>query len=323
MIEKLAELAKPIHKSVMAREAVEFLRPRSGGIYVDATLGLGGHTEAILEAAGSGARVIGFDVDDEAIGLAKKHLLKFTGEITYINRNFSEIDSALESLNIAEVDGIIADLGMSSFQLERSGRGFSFQRTERLDMRMDSRLRFTAYDLVNEMDEDEIGELIENYGEEKWARKIAYAIVKARRDRAIETTTALAEIVSRAIPQKFHPKGIHAATRTFQALRISVNNELDNLELLINKAEAMLADGARLVIISFHSLEDRIVKNAFRRFAHPCVCPSAMPKCGCGRRRSFDIITRSPDTPSEEETAENPRARSAKMRVAEKTAKEE
>ena len=221
-------------------------------------------------------------------------------------------------LEIEEVDGIVADLGMSSFQLDSSQRGFSFIRDERLDMRMDARLRFTAFDLVNEMSVDEISKVLKVYGEERWSRRIAKRIVQTREDKPISTSAELANLVYEAIPRKFHPARIHPATKTFQAFRIAVNHELDNIEEFIGKAIPLLKTGGRLVIISFHSLEDRIVKNLFQNLHSPCICPPDLPMCGCGKKSEINIITRSPLIPSEEEVMNNPRSRSAKMRVGEK-----
>jgi 16S rRNA (cytosine1402-N4)-methyltransferase len=318
MEKAILETEKPIHRSVMVKEAVEFLSPRPDGIYVDVTLGLGGHTEAILKASGYAAKVIGFDVDDESLSFSRKRLSDFTGRVVFINKNFSEIRDVLESLGIDEVDGIIADLGMSSFQIDASGRGFSFLRDEPLDMRMDARLRFTAYDLVNEMDEEEISKVLSKYGEEKWARRIAREILRVRREKPIKSSIQLADIVSNAIPKQFHPQNIHPATKTFQALRIAVNNELENLERFLNESVSLLKIGGRIVVISFHSLEDRLVKNTFKRLSAPCVCPPRLPKCGCGRRGIIKVLTRSPLTPGVEETLNNPRARSAKLRAGER-----
>lgn len=312
------EMKKPSHKPVMVKEVINLLRPRPDGIYVDATLGLGGHTEAILECSYSRAKVIGFDMDNEALSLAKNRLSRFGSQVVFVNENFSQIDKVLKKLGIDRVDGVVADLGMSSFQIEGSGRGFSFLRDEPLDMRMDPRLRFTARDLVNEMDEEELSKILRVYGEERWAKKISREIVKSRREKPIETTLQLAEIVSDAIPKKFHPLGIHPATRTFQALRISVNNELEDLEVFLEKAVSTLSVGGRIVVISFHSLEDRLVKNAFREFASPCICPPEMPRCGCGKKSVLKILTRSPLRPSVEEIHGNPRARSAKLRGGER-----
>ncbi len=314
----LLEIENPVHKSVMINEAMEFLCPRPDGIYIDATLGLGGHTEAIFKISGFQTRVLGFDVDDESLTFSKKRLSVFAAHVDFINKNFSEIKMVLESLGIDEVDGIIADLGMSSFHIEGSGRGFSFLRDEPLDMRMDSRLRFTAYDLINEMDEDEISKILRIYGEEKWAKRIAREILGCRRVNPIKRSTQLADIVSNAIPRQFHPNSIHPATKTFQALRIAVNNELENLERFLADAVRFLKIGGRVVVISFHSLEDRMVKNSFKRMSSPCVCPPGLPICGCGRKSSLKILTSSPLVPDEAEILNNSRARSAKLRAGEK-----
>lgn len=314
----LLEMENPVHKSVMIKEAMEFLCPRPDGIYVDATLGLGGHTEAIFKISGYPARVIGFDVDDESLTFSKKRLSSITGLVAFVNKNFSEIQNVLQSLGIDEVDGIVADLGMSSFHIEGSGRGFSFLRDEPLDMRMDSRLRFTAYDLVNEMDEEEISKILKKYGEEKWAKRIAREILSCRRENPIKSSTQLADIVSNAIPRQFHPKNIHPATKTFQALRIAVNNELENLERFLEDAVRFLKIGGRIVVISFHSLEDRLVKNIFKGLSSPCVCPPALPICGCGKKSTLKILTSSPLLPGVGEILNNPRARSAKLRAGER-----
>ena len=215
------------------------------------------------------------------------------------------------------VDGIVADLGISSFQLERSGKGFSFNRNEFLDMRMDAGLQFSAYDLVNEMRGEELEYILRKYGEEKFARRIANSIVKSRTKKPIQTSFELASIISNSIPKKFHPKKTHPATKTFQALRISINNELDNLAIFIEEAVKILNTGARLVIISFHSLEDRIVKNMFRKLDSPCACPPDLPVCACGKFQQVRRVTRSVVRPGRREVEENPKARSSKMRVAE------
>lgn len=312
------ETNKQIHKSVMPDEAVENLVVARDGIYVDATLGLGGHSRSILDYTEGRCRVIGLDVDESAIDIAAETLSTYNGRVIIRNSNFSDIDRVLNELNIESVNGIIADLGMSTYQIESSERGFSFSRDEPLDMRMDARLRFTAYDLVNEMSSDEIARVIRRYGEEKWARRIAQRIVSKRADKPISTSGELASLISEAIPRKFHPRKIHPATRSFQALRIAVNNELENIQEFINKSVMLLNEGGRLVIISFHSLEDRIVKNAFQRLSSPCVCPPDMPRCGCGKKSVLKVLTRSPIVPGSEEIMDNPRSRSAKMRVAER-----
>jgi 16S rRNA (cytosine1402-N4)-methyltransferase len=312
------EIEFPFHEPVMVREMIDLLRPRPDGIYVDATLGLGGHTEAILKCSSFRGKVIGFDMDDRTLSFAKNRLSRFESRIVFVNKHFSQIDTVLEELGIDRVDGIIADLGLSSFQIDGSGRGFSFLRDEPLDMRMDPKLGFTARDLVNEMGEEEISKVLRVYGEERWSKKIAKEIAKSRREKPIETTRQLAEIVSDTIPKKFHPLEIHPATRTFQALRIYVNNELKELEIFLEKVVPILNVGGRIIVISFHSLEDRLVKNAFRRYASPCVCPPEMPTCGCGKKSVLKILTRSSLRPGAEEIRGNPRARSAKLRGGER-----
>jgi 16S rRNA (cytosine1402-N4)-methyltransferase len=314
----VVEVSKPIHLPVLSEEVVSCLITRPEGIYVDATLGMGGHTKSILDYTNSRSLVIGLDVDEEAISISRETLSRYNGHVIYRNSNFSDVDKVLDSLDIREVDGIIADLGMSSYQIESSERGFSFMREEPLDMRMDPRLRFTAYDLVNEMTMDEISRVLKMYGEEKWSRRIAKRIVETRKESPIKTSAELARVVSLAIPKKFHPARIHPATKTFQALRIAVNNELENIREFIGKAVTRLRTGGRLVIISFHSLEDRLVKTSFLKMASPCVCPPDMPVCGCGRKRILKVVTRSPIIPGDEEIMNNPRARSAKMRVGER-----
>jgi len=305
------------HKSVMSDEVLSFLNPREDGIYIDATLGLGGHTERILKHADFRAKIVAFDVDDESITFAKDRLSKFESQVAFVNKNFIQLDNVLNDLGIREVDGIVADLGLSSYQIESSGRGLSFLRDEPLDMRIDASVRFTAFDLVNELDFEDISKVLKIYGEEKWATRIAREIIKTRRERPINSSFELANIVSNAIPKKFHPRKIHPATRTFQALRISVNNELENLNIFLGKASSVLKPGARIAVISFHSLEDRIVKNTFKRLSSSCVCPPRIPKCVCNKKASLKILTTSPLTPTTEELINNSRARSAKMRVGE------
>ena len=314
----LLDVTMPIHKSVMTKEVIDYLVTDIEGTYVDATLGLGGHTLGILEHSGSRCRVIGLDVDEEAVSLAGELLSKYNGHVILRNSNFSDIDSVLEDLGTGLVDGIVADLGMSSYQIESSERGFSFMRDEALDMRMDPRLRFTARDLINEMSADEIAKVIKIYGEEKWSKRIAKNIVQSRKEKPIETSAELAELVSKSIPKKFHPARIHPATKTFQALRIAVNNELENIREFLDKVVSLLKPGGRIVVISFHSLEDRLVKSTFQRLADPCICPPSMPECGCGRKSELRILTRSPVMPGEEEIIDNPRARSAKLRAGER-----
>ena len=316
---KLAQEVENItHKSVLLKESIEYIRPIEDGVYIDATLGLGSHTRHLLESTNFSSRIIGFDVDEEAISIAKERLSDYKDNIHFLNKNFYEIDCVSSEFNLDEVDGIIADLGMSSYQLEHSNRGFSFMRSEPLDMRMDAKLQFTAYDLVNEMSAEELSNLFRDYGEESFSKKIAKSIIKSRQQKPIQTSKELAALISNSIPRKFHPKKIHPATKSFQALRIAVNNELENLKIFIEKAVKLLKPGGRLVIISFHSLEDRIVKQSFKELHASCICPPEIPVCACEKESIVKIITRSPVTPGEDEMIENPRSRSSKMRVVEK-----
>lgn len=307
-----------IHIPVLLKETIKYLRPMEGGLYIDATLGLGGHTESILEASDYNCRVIGMDVDDEVISLTSKRLNSHKDKISFVNKNFICIDDVLPESGENVVDGIIADIGTSSYQLESSGRGFSFMREEPLDMRMDPGLQFTASDLVNEMDYEELSGLLFRLGEEGFSRQIAKSIIKYRKSSPIKTSTELSAIISNAIPRKFHPKRIHPATKTFQALRIAVNNELENLRTFIDKAVKLLKPGGRIIIISFHSLEDRIVKKTFNYLKSSCICPPDLPKCGCDKKSILKVITKSPVTPTGAEIENNPRSRSSKMRVGEK-----
>ncbi len=307
-----------IHKSVLLDESITGLSPVEDGVFVDATMGLGGHTKSLFEACNCKSRIIGMDVDESAIEIARERLSGHKEHIEFVNKNFINIDKSLEELGIKEVDGIIADLGMSSFQLDHSGKGFSFNKQEPLDMRMDPSLQFTAYDLINEMDINELIHIFKTYGEERFAKNISRAIVKNRATKPIQTSSELAALISNSIPRKFHPKRRHPATKSFQALRIAINNELDNLKIFVEKSVKLLKPGGRLVIISFHSLEDRIVKRLFRKMASPCICPHDLPVCSCGKIPELKIINKSPITPGENEIEDNPRARSSKMRIGEK-----
>ncbi len=287
-----------IHIPVLAAEVLQYLQPHAGGLYVDGTLGLGGHTESILQAGEPDNRVVAFEWDENAITLAERRLQRFGNRITIVRRNFAELAEGLDELGIAEIDGLLIDIGLSSLQLEQGGRGFSFLQDEPLDMRMDTRRRMTAAKLVANCREEELADIIYYYGEEKQARRIAAEIVSSRKKESIATSKQLASVVARAIPRRFHPKKIHVATKTFQGLRIAVNTELENLSSIIDAAVGFLKPGARFCIITFHSLEDRIVKRKFREHDH------------------FVAITPKPVTASPEEVRENPRSRSAKLRVA-------
>jgi 16S rRNA (cytosine1402-N4)-methyltransferase len=304
--------------SVLPDETIELLNAASGGIFVDATLGLGGHTELILAAA-SKNRVIALDQDAKAIDIAKERLASFGDRVIFVHSNFSEIRSELGGMGIDKVDGILADLGVSSLQLESQDRGFSFRFDAPLDMRMDAGSGDpTAADLLATLSQDEIANIIYRFGEERFSRRIARRIVEKREaGQPIETTKQLADLVERSVKRSPKDK-IHPATRTFQALRIEVNHETEVLEAFIADAVDLLKIGGRLAIITFHSLEDRIVKQAFQKLSGKCFCPPRIPQCMCGARKEVEILTRKPIVASPEETDANPRARSAKLRAVRK-----
>ncbi|MEE4242664.1 MAG: 16S rRNA (cytosine(1402)-N(4))-methyltransferase RsmH [Desulfopila sp.] len=289
-----------IHTPVLAEEVLMYLDPAPGGLYVDGTLGLAGHTEAILKASGPDGRVIGFEWDEDAIVYARQRLEPYGERITIVRRNFAELAKGLGELGISMIDGLLIDIGLSSLQLDRGGRGFSFQQDEPLDMRMDNRKEVTAAHLIARCTEEELADIFFYYGEEKQARRIAAEIVEQRKNLKIDTSKKLANVVVKAIPRRFHPKKIHVATQTFQGLRIAVNTELENLANIIDTAGMFLRPGAKFCIITFHSLEDRIVKQKFRD------------------HDQLEVLTTKPVIASEKEVRDNPRARSAKLRVAQK-----
>ncbi|MDQ2747149.1 MAG: 16S rRNA (cytosine(1402)-N(4))-methyltransferase RsmH [Acidobacteriota bacterium] len=308
-----------IHKPVLRTETVELLKPQTGEIFVDATLGLGGHAEAILSAAEK-TRLIGIDQDTEAIALATRRLEKFGSRVEIYHANFSEIKQVAKAAEIERFDGILADLGVSSLQFDSAERGFSFRFDAPLDMRMNAvdDERATAAELLAALSEFEIARIIYEYGEDRASRKIARRIVwKRELGEPIETTRQLAETVEKAVGRG-KKDAIHPATKTFQALRIAVNGELEILEAFIRDSVDILKKDGRLAIITFHSLEDRIVKQTFQKLAGKCDCPPRLPICACGARREIEILTRKPITPDAPELAENPRARSAKLRVCRK-----
>ena len=306
-----------MHIPVLLKEVLKALRCQVPGIYVDCTVGAGGHTRAIL-AASPGNRVIGIDRDEEVLRIAKENLKEFGDRITLIHDNFVNIDSILHGMGIRKVDGILFDLGVSSIQLESPERGFSFQKEGPLDMRMDKRESTTAADLVNHLSRKDLEDLFYKYGEERWARRIAMVIVRERNRHPITTTKDLVDIVMKAVPEPYKHRKIHPATKVFQALRIAVNKELDDLKEALIKAISLLKKGGRLCVISFHSLEDRIVKHTFKDLAKGCICPPHVPFCVCGRKKMVSILTPKPIIPQPEEIQLNPRARSAKMRCLEK-----
>lgn len=305
------------HISVLLNESVDALNIKKDGIYADGTLGGGGHSEKILERLSNGGLLIGIDQDAEAICAAKKRLEKFTNVI-YENTNFKNIRDILIRNSIENIDGAVLDLGVSSYQLDNADRGFSYIADSRLDMRMDLSSELDAYRVVNTYSEENLAKIFFEYGEEKFSRRIASQIVKTRGEKPIETTLELSELVKKCIPQKTVKKGSHPAKRVFQAIRIEVNGELAILEGALNDFFDVLKPGGRLAVISFHSLEDRIVKNTFASLAKGCVCPKDFPVCVCGKKPRGKIITRKAVVPSDDEIDRNKRSKSSKLRVIEK-----
>jgi 16S rRNA (cytosine1402-N4)-methyltransferase len=309
-------LPSMIHVPVLLDEAIDLLQPRAGGRYVDGTLGGGGHAEAILAASSPSGRLLGLDVDPEAITRVAARLDRFRSRMTLVNASFVELERVVRWEGFAPADGILLDLGLSSFQIESAGRGFSLRGEAPLDMRFNPRATGpTAKDLINRASVDELTDLLRRFGEEPRAKLIARTIVERRGRRPIELTTDLAAIVERAIGRRGR---IHPATRTFQALRIAVNRELEALETVLPQAIELLAPGGRLAVISFHSLEDRIVKRYFLEQSAACVCPPQVPVCVCDRHPAIRIVTRHGIKPTDREVAANPRSRSATLRVVEK-----
>lgn len=306
------------HISVLLNETVDNLNVREGKIYVDGTLGGGGHSYEILKRMNGNGRLIGIDQDAAAIQAAGDRLSEFKDAVTIVRDNYCNMKQALNNLGIDKVDGIILDLGVSSYQLDTIERGFSYREDASLDMRMDQRQLQTAKDIVNQYSEMELYKIIRDYGEDKFAKNIAKHIVRARQEKEIETTLELAEIIKAAIPMKIRATGGHPAKRTFQAIRIELNHELDVLRNTLDDMMELLNEDGRLCIITFHSLEDRIVKNSFRDAENPCVCPPNFPVCVCGNKSKGRVISRKPILPSEEELEFNKRSKSAKLRVFER-----
>ena len=306
------------HTSVLLAECIEGLRIRPDGIYVDGTLGGAGHASHVAEKLTEGGRLIGIDQDAEAIENGKTRLASYIDQVTLVRDNFKNIDHVLEDLQIEKVDGILLDLGVSSYQLDEGSRGFSYMQDAPLDMRMDQRQTKSAFEVVNTYSAAELDRVLRDYGEERWSKRIAQFIVDARKNQSIATTGELVGIIKKAIPKKAREDGPHPAKRSFQAIRIEVNGELDILEKAISDMVERLNVGGRICVITFHSLEDRIVKQAFKTLENPCICPKDFPVCVCGRKPKVKIITRKPILPGEEELEGNPRARSAKLRIAER-----
>jgi 16S rRNA (cytosine1402-N4)-methyltransferase len=306
------------HVTVLLKETVDSLNLKPNGIYVDGTLGGGGHSEYLLSQLGDGGKLIGIDQDLDAHKAAGERLARFGDKFVPVHSNFVSIKKVVEDLGLSGIDGMIMDLGVSSYQLDEADRGFSYMNDGALDMRMNRNAEVTAWHVINEYSEKSIYELIRDYGEEKWASRIAKFIVEARRNGEIKTTFELVDIIKAAIPAKARQDGPHPAKRTFQAIRIEVNNELGIISEVIKDGLSVMNSGGRMSIITFHSLEDRIVKQTYKELATGCKCPPEFPMCQCGEKPIAKVITRKPILPSDGEIEENPRSRSAKLRVIEK-----
>ncbi|MFA9375142.1 MAG: 16S rRNA (cytosine(1402)-N(4))-methyltransferase RsmH [Lachnotalea sp.] len=303
------------HKSVLLDETVSNLDIKPDGIYVDGTLGGGGHAYEVCKKLSDKGRFIGIDQDEAAIEAAGEKLREFGDKVTIVRSNYSNMKNELHNLGIDKVDGIVLDLGVSSYQLDNADRGFSYMADAPLDMRMDQRQELTAKDIINQYSEMELYYIIKDYGEDKFAKNIAKHIVRARAEKEIETTSELTEVIKAAIPMKLRVVGGHPAKKTFQAIRIELNKELEVLKNSLDEMIDCLDDEGRICIITFHSLEDRIVKNIYRKNENPCTCPSDFPICVCGKKSKGKVITRKPINPSEEEIEVNKRSKSSKLRV--------
>lgn len=306
-----------VHKSVLLNESIEGLNIKPDGIYVDGTLGGAGHSSHILEKLSPNGRLIGIDRDEDALKAAKEKLAKYKN-VTYYHGNHDDIKEILETLNIEKVDGILLDLGVSSYQLDERNRGFSYLGENILDMRMDKTQEIDAKYIINKYSEENLANIIYEYGEEKFSRQIARNICLKRKEQEITTTKQLVEIIESSIPAKFRNKDSHPAKRTFQAIRIEVNNEIKPLYQTIINSIDCLKPGGRLSVITFHSLEDRAVKNAYIDAMGKCICPPGLPYCACGAIKKGKIITKKPILPTQKEMEENPRSKSAKLRIIEK-----
>ncbi len=306
------------HTSVLLEETIDQLNIKPDGVYVDGTLGGGGHSYEIASRLGTDGRLIGIDQDGDAIEAAGNRLKEFQDKVILVRNNYCNAKAVVTENGFAKVDGIVLDLGVSSFQLDNVERGFSYKYDTALDMRMDTRQSLSARTIVNEYSEMELFRIIKDYGEEQFAKNIAKHIVRARQDKPLETTGELNEIIKAAIPARMRATGGHPSKRTFQAIRIECNRELEVLKNSLDEFIDLLNPGGRLCIITFHSLEDRIVKSAFRKNENPCTCPPDFPVCVCGKTSKGKVITRKPILPSEEEMEYNPRSKSAKLRVFER-----
>lgn len=305
------------HKPVLLKEMIEGILTKIDGIYLDCTLGGAGHTEAILQKIGPNGRIIGIDQDQDAITAATDRLIKYKNQIQVVKSRFDALDKVLDSLEIDKVDGILFDLGVSSYQLDQPERGFSYMHEGRLDMRMDISQELTAAEIVNTWTEEALARIFFEYGEERWSRRIAAKIVEQRSVKLFQTTTELSDAIKYAIPAAARREGPHPAKRTFQALRIAVNDELGIIERTLRLAIERLNSGGRVAVITFHSLEDRIVKTTFASLLGKCTCPPRSPICTCNNRAKIRLLGKG-ITPTNEEIAQNPRSRSARLRIAEK-----
>lgn len=306
------------HISVLLNETINGLNIKPDGVYVDGTLGGGGHSLEIVKRLNKGGHLYGIDRDEDAIEAASDRLKEYSDRFTAVHGNFYNAADILESLGVDRIDGMILDLGVSSHQLDEAQRGFSYMQDAPLDMRMDRQSGYSAWNVVNEKTEKELNDIIFKYGEEKWAKRIAQFIVAEREKKPIDTTGELVEIIKKSVPKGARRDGPHPAKRTFQAIRIEVNGELAILDSTVDSVVEKLNTGGRICVITFHSLEDRIIKNAMRRHENPCTCPPEFPVCVCGKKADGKVITRKPILPSEEELEQNPRARSAKLRIMQK-----
>jgi 16S rRNA (cytosine1402-N4)-methyltransferase len=306
------------HQPVLLAEVLQYLKLPKGGIVVDATVGAGGHARGIIEALGKQGFLVGLDVDDKALDAAAKTLAPFGQQIKLIRESYKNLDKVLTALSLGKVDAFLFDLGVASFQFDEAERGFSYRFDAPLDMRFDRRQKLTAFQVVNEYSEKELVRVIREYGEERWAKRIAREIVLRRAKKPIESTSELVELIRRAIPAPARRRGPHPARRTFQALRIEVNKELEGLDEAIRAAVRWLNPGGRVAVISYHSLEDRTVKQVFKDLAEGCICPPDIPKCVCEKKALIRVVTKRAIRPSREEIEKNPRADSARLRVAER-----
>ena len=306
------------HVSVLLKETIDGLNIKPDGIYVDGTLGGGGHSLEIAKRLSKNGHLYGIDRDTDAIEAAGERLREYSDRFTAIHSNFYNAAEVLKNIGVQKIDGFILDLGVSSHQLDEADRGFSYMQDAPLDMRMDRGAPYTAWNVVNEKSEKELNDIIFKYGEEKWAKRIAQFIVAEREKKPIDTTYELVEVIKKAVPKGARRDGPHPAKRTLQAIRIEVNGELAILDKTVDDMTEMLSEGGRMCIITFHSLEDRIIKNAMKRHENPCTCPPEFPVCVCGKVPDGKVITRKPILPSDEELEVNPRSRSAKLRIMEK-----